>query len=151
MVKNPPATQETWVQFLGWEDPLEEGMTTPSSILAWEIPRTEEPDGLWSIASQRARQDWSNLAYMHTDKWCIVVSLDPRGLWLWFRRDLLYIQSELLSSELSWVTRVVHLFSYPSSLYSRGLVCLASYFWLFEQEYKVKMPCLIISYRLFKF
>ena len=46
-----------WVSSLGREDPLEKGMTTPSSILAWEIPRTEEPDGLWSIASQRARQD----------------------------------------------------------------------------------------------
>jgi len=39
-------TQETWVQSLGQEDPLEEGMTTHSSILAWEIPWTEKPDGL---------------------------------------------------------------------------------------------------------
>ena len=38
MVKNLPAMQETWVQFLGWEDPLEEGMGTHSSILAWRIP-----------------------------------------------------------------------------------------------------------------
>ena len=38
LVKNPPAMQETWVQFLGWEDPLEEGMLTHSSILAWRIP-----------------------------------------------------------------------------------------------------------------
>ena len=37
MVKNPPALQETWVQSLGWEDPLEEGMATLSSILAWRI------------------------------------------------------------------------------------------------------------------
>jgi len=37
-VKNPPAMRETWVQFLGWEDPLEEGMTIHSSILAWRIP-----------------------------------------------------------------------------------------------------------------
>ena len=41
--------QETWVQFLGWEDPLEEGMATHFSILAWRIPGTEEPDGLQSI------------------------------------------------------------------------------------------------------
>ena len=46
MVKNTPAMQETWVQSLGWEDPLEEDMTTHSSILAWRIPRTEEPGGL---------------------------------------------------------------------------------------------------------
>ena len=38
MVKNPPAMQETWVQFLGWEDPLEEGLANHSSILAWRIP-----------------------------------------------------------------------------------------------------------------
>ena len=40
LVKKPPAMQETWVQFLGWEDPLEKGMATHSSILAWRIPWT---------------------------------------------------------------------------------------------------------------
>ena len=40
LVKNPPAMQETWVQSLGWEDPLEQGKTTHSSILAWIIPWT---------------------------------------------------------------------------------------------------------------
>ena len=52
MVKNLPAmqeTQETWVQSLGWEDPLEEGMATHSSILAWRIPWREEPGGLQSM------------------------------------------------------------------------------------------------------
>ena len=48
-VKNLPAMQETLVQSLGWEDPLEEGMTTHSSILAWKIPQTEEPGRLQSI------------------------------------------------------------------------------------------------------
>ena len=43
MVRNLPAKQETRVPSLGWEDLLEEGMATPSSVLAWEIPRTEEP------------------------------------------------------------------------------------------------------------
>ena len=43
-VKNLPAVWETWVQSLGWEDPLEKGMTTHSSILAWRIPRTKESD-----------------------------------------------------------------------------------------------------------
>ena len=46
MVKNLSAMQETQVQSLGWEDPLEKGMATHSSILAWRIPWTEEPDGL---------------------------------------------------------------------------------------------------------
>ena len=58
MVKNPPAMQETWVQSLGWENPLEEGMATHSSILAWRIPWTEETGGLWSMGSQRIGHDW---------------------------------------------------------------------------------------------
>ena len=51
MVKNLPAMQETLVQSLGLEDPLEKGMATHSSILAWKIPWTEEPGGLRSIGS----------------------------------------------------------------------------------------------------
>ena len=46
MVKNLPAVQETWVCSLGWKDPLEMGMATDSSILAWRIPWTEQPGGL---------------------------------------------------------------------------------------------------------
>ena len=46
-VGNLPTMQETWVRSLDWEDPLEEGMVTHSNILAWRIPWTEEPDGLW--------------------------------------------------------------------------------------------------------
>ena len=46
MVKNLPAMWETWVRSLGWEDPLEESMATHSSVLAWRILWTEEPDGL---------------------------------------------------------------------------------------------------------
>ena len=49
MVKNQPAMQKTWVQSLGWEDPLEKEMATHSSILAWRIPWTEEPDGLLTV------------------------------------------------------------------------------------------------------
>ena len=56
-VKNLPAVQETWVQFLGREDPLEEGMATHSRILTWGIPRTEEPGGLQSRGLQRVRRD----------------------------------------------------------------------------------------------
>ena len=56
MVKNPPAMRETWVQPLGWEHPLEEGMATHSSILDWRVPQTEEPGRLQSMGSQK-RQD----------------------------------------------------------------------------------------------
>ena len=55
MVKNQPAMQETWVRSLGWEDPLEEGMATHSSILAWRIPQTEDPGRLQSMGLQRVR------------------------------------------------------------------------------------------------
>ena len=57
MVKNPPAMWEPWVGSLGWEDPLEEGMATHSSILAWRTPWTKEPGGLQSMGSQRLRHD----------------------------------------------------------------------------------------------
>ena len=56
-VKNLPAMQETWVRSLGWEDPLEKGMATHSSILAWRIPWTGEPGGLQSMGSQRVKHN----------------------------------------------------------------------------------------------
>ena len=57
MVKNPPAMQETWVRSLGREDPLEEGMATHSSLLAWRIPWTQEPGGVQSMGSQSVRHN----------------------------------------------------------------------------------------------
>ena len=57
MVKDLPAMQETWVPSLGWEDPLEKGMATHSSILAWEIPWTEEPGGLQCRGLPRVGHD----------------------------------------------------------------------------------------------
>ena len=57
MVKKSPAMQETWVRSLGQEDPLEKGMATYSSILAWKIPWTEGPGGLQSTVLQRVRHD----------------------------------------------------------------------------------------------
>ena len=57
LINNSPAMWETWVQSLGWEDPLEEGMATHSRILAWRIPCREEPGRLQSSGSQRVRQD----------------------------------------------------------------------------------------------
>ena len=58
--KNPPAMQETqemWVQTLSWEDHLEKEMVTQSSILAWKMPRAQEPGGLQSLGLQRVRYD----------------------------------------------------------------------------------------------
>ena len=56
-VKNPPVIQETRVQSLGREDPLEKGMTAHSSILAWRMPWTEDPGGLQSVGSQRVEHN----------------------------------------------------------------------------------------------
>ena len=56
-VKSPPAIQETWAGSLGWEDSLEEGMATHSSILAWRIPWTEEPGRLQPMGSHRVGHD----------------------------------------------------------------------------------------------
>ena len=56
-VKNLPAMEEVWVRSLGREDPLEKEMATHSSILAWKIPWTEKPGGLWSLGSQRVDHD----------------------------------------------------------------------------------------------
>ena len=69
MVKNLPAMQETQVGSLGWEDPLEKGKATHSSILAWRIPWTEESGGLQSMGSQRVRCGWSDLALMCAEGW----------------------------------------------------------------------------------
>ena len=57
MVKNLPVMWETWVQSLGQEDPLQKGMATHSSILAWRIPWVEEPGELQSVVLQRVRHD----------------------------------------------------------------------------------------------
>ena len=57
MVRGLPAMRETWVQSLSWEDPLEKGMATHSSILTWEIPWTEGPGGLQFMGLQRVGRD----------------------------------------------------------------------------------------------
>ena len=60
VVKNPPAMQEIWVPSLGWEDPLEEEMVTYSTILAWEIPWTEEAGGLQFMGSRKSQTQLSD-------------------------------------------------------------------------------------------
>ena len=57
MIKNPPVVLETWVRSLGWEDPLEKGMATHSSVLAWRVPWTEEPGRVQPIGLKRVGHD----------------------------------------------------------------------------------------------
>ena len=95
------------VQYLGQESPLEEGMATHSSILAWKIPWTEEPGGLQSIGSQRVGHDWSDLAVMHDHShpfgsFCLLLSPE-----IWFYRSLLNLFYPLwlisFSTHYDWV------------------------------------------------
>ena len=67
-MKNLPAVQETWVQSLGQEDPLEEKMTVDSSILAWKIPWTEEPGGLQFMGLERTGHSWVTNALLMMGK-----------------------------------------------------------------------------------
>ena len=62
MVKNPPAMRETWVQSLGWEDPLEKGMAAHSIVLAWRVPWTEESGARQSMGSKRVGHHWASNA-----------------------------------------------------------------------------------------
>ena len=83
VVKNLPAMQETWIQSLGWEEPLEKGMATHSGILTWRIPWTEEPGGVQSTGLQRVRHDSMtntfkhisiNACYIFTCEWILNLS-----------------------------------------------------------------------------
>ena len=63
MVKNPPAMLETWVRILGWEGPLEEGMATHSSILAWRIPLDREAYSPWGLKEWNTLSDYAHSTY----------------------------------------------------------------------------------------
>ena len=67
-VKNLTAMQETWVRPLGWEDPLEEEMATYSSVLAWRIPRTQEPGRLQSMGCKESDTTWrlNSFSFIHS-------------------------------------------------------------------------------------
>ena len=68
LVKNLSAMQETWVQFLGWEDPLEKEMANHSSILAWKTPWTEEPGRLQSMEVARVGHDLATKPHHTTSR-----------------------------------------------------------------------------------
>ena len=82
MVKTLSAIQETQVRSLCWEDPLQKGMATHSSILAWRIPWTEEHCGLWSIGFQRVGHSWSDWACMHTWSKSIIFTFGEKSRFL---------------------------------------------------------------------
>ena len=77
-IKNPPAMQETWVWSLDQEDPLEKEMATHSSLLAWRIPGTGEPDGLPSMGLHGVGHDWSDLAAAAARQPCFLGGSDGK-------------------------------------------------------------------------
>ena len=85
MVKNLPAGQQTQIQTLGREDPLEMGMATHSSILDWRNPWTEEPGRLQSIELQRVGHDWATNTQTHTHTHTELVMVDTQKwcMYLW--------------------------------------------------------------------
>ena len=114
-----------WVPPLGWEDPLEEGMATHSSILAWRIPWTEEPRGQWSTVSQRVRHDKRFGTSAKDEKLSIWISLSIKCFTVPFRviahdsKFFCYIL--FLLFHIAYTCRLKHvsciLLSWPKSLF----------------------------------
>ena len=90
VVKNLPAMQENQILSLGREDPLEKEMTTHSITLAWRIPWTGEPSGLWSIGSQRVGNDWVTFIFHYLKK-------------RWASKVALVIKNPLANAEEMWL------------------------------------------------
>ena len=91
---------ETPVGSLGWEDPLEEGMATHSSIIACRTPWIDEPDGLWSTGSRRVRHDWSDPAHLqHYPFFILTILFFKSGKWLFLTIFLVQFPNQW---KLSW-------------------------------------------------
>ena len=131
-VKNLPAVRETRDQSLGWEDLLEKGMATHSSILAWTILWTEEPGKLQSMSLQRVRHDWSDLA--HTARGCFNVL---RQFLLFDKVNQLYIRTCPLFSEFPSRLVATEPRGEFSALYSRFLSFFYYYYFLFVVDFVI--------------
>ena len=95
-------TQETWVRFLSWEDPLEEEMATHSCILVWKIPWTEEPGGLQSMASQGVGWNWAT-EHTHTQSHISYSKMDVKMAWWKFNEEriIYFVLKYLPTDDLS--------------------------------------------------
>ena len=121
VVKNLPAKQETRVQSLGQEDPLETGMATHSSILAWRIPWTEEPGGLQSMGSQRVGHDW---ATKHTQEKIRVLFL--KDIWKSVTKDSRGLCACLSSQKINREKLCVMVFEIPLEI---AILWLSNWIW----------------------
>ena len=143
MVKNPPVKRETWIGSLGWEDPLEEGVATHSSILAWGIPWTEEPGGLQSMGSQRVGHTWvtkhtqqppksSGLRYLVTLEQCrnfLISSFFLRDFtdkWMWLSISLNSILTVFLRAIANTDRSFLFIFSYLLILFTHKVLYMKS-------------------------
>ena len=121
LAKKPPAIQETWVQSLGWEDPLEKGAAARSSILAWRIRWTEEPSRLQSMGWQRVGHERTTFTFIFPLHYCLEsynfhnkleTYLRTRNHLLhhlWFQLHLQYFPGQILESEAEYFFPFVHL------------------------------------------
>jgi len=103
--------QEIWVWSLDQEYALEAEMATHSSILPWRIPWTEEPGRLWSIASQRVRRDWSNLASMNLNNFAgqllpLKTTTHENLLGVWIQIEEFFV-CVLKANEMSEITKIL--------------------------------------------
>ena len=97
IVKSLLALQETWVWSLGREDPLEKGMATHSSILAWEIPRTEEPDRLHTVHEVTKSQTQLKWLSMHSRTYILITKISS----MWWE-TILFCNHKFLGSPWKW-------------------------------------------------
>ena len=116
--------QETWVQSLGWEDPLEKGMSIHSSILVWKIPWTEEPDRLQFMGSQRVKHSWvtntvfpaqwtfpghNGAAIFLASRHCFFHSTHPQSYYMYNThvKPLSYLSACLLSTIVTLISLIL--------------------------------------------
>ena len=117
--------QETWVRSLGQEDPLEEEMATQSSMIAWKIPWTEEPDGLQSIGLHRVGHDWRDLASVQTlpsyffSRYSFSgLAILPLILQIWKYNPITLNFSQLRSTSCIWISTYFYSFLFSIKLTS---------------------------------
>ena len=148
MVKNPPAIQETWVPSLGQGDPLEKGITTHSSILAWRIPWTEEPGGVYNSWGHKKSDTTNWLTLSHSSIYliylptcflfvmCLSISQQPRpsthrSIYPSVNQQSSYLSTDFLSP------------IYPSNLYI-CIICLFMY--LSSHSCALSSPTIMLIY-----
>ena len=138
MVKNLSAMQETWVQSLGQEDPLEQGMATHSSIRAWRIPRTEEDDWLQSVGLQRSRTRLSNFDFFH---W----------VYLFCVKDRIYMGGYVVSPSLEICVRTLLRAGFIGNSTTEDCIPSSRWIWAFLCKYAPSTSCtLAASWSLFE-